>query len=80
MGACSVSCEEDCHSVGTSARLPLETGTLPWGPSKLRGGQYMVRVGSPSRWKGRGTQEGAGEREQVTLREGTVLFRGEKGN
>jgi len=39
-----------------------------------------MRVGSPSNWKGHGTQEGAGKREQVTLREGAVLFRGEKGN
>ena len=38
-----------------------------------------MRTRSPSSWKGCGTQEGAGEREQVTLREGTVLFRGGKG-
>jgi len=38
-----------------------------------------MRTRSPSSWKGRGTQEGAGEREQVTLREGTVLFRRGKG-
>jgi len=38
-----------------------------------------VRIGLPSSWKGHGTQEGAGEREQVTLREGTVLFKGGKG-
>jgi len=42
---------------------------------KLRGGQYTVRTKLSSSWKGCGTQEGAGEREQVTLREGTVLFR-----
>jgi len=29
-----------------------------------------VRTRSPSNWKGRGTQEGAGKREQVTLGEG----------
>jgi len=29
-------------------------------------------------WKGRGTQEGTGERGQVTLRERTVLFVGGK--
>ena len=33
----------------------------------------------PSSWKGCSTQEGTGEREQVTLREGTVLFREGKG-
>jgi len=38
-----------------------------------------VRTKLPSSWKGCGTQEGAGEREQVTLREGTVLFREGKG-
>jgi len=38
-----------------------------------------VRTRLSSSWKGRGTQEGAGKREQVTLREGTVLFRGGKG-
>jgi len=38
-----------------------------------------VRTKLPSSWKGCGTQEGAEEREQVTLREGIVLFREEKG-
>ena len=47
---------------------------------KLRGGQYRVRTKLPSSWKGCGIQEGVGEREQVTLREETVLFREGKGN
>ena len=35
---------------------------------------------SPSSWKGRGTQKGAGEREQVTLGEGdSAIQRGERG-
>ena len=38
-----------------------------------------MRTKLPSSWKGYGTQEGVGEREQVTLREGTVLFREGKG-
>jgi len=38
-----------------------------------------VRTRPSSNWKGHGTQEGTGEREQVTLREGTVLFREGKG-
>jgi len=38
-----------------------------------------VRTKLPSSWKGCGIQEGAEEREQVTLREGTVLFREGKG-
>ena len=38
-----------------------------------------MRTRLPSGWKERGTQEGTGEREQVTLREGTVQFTGEKG-
>ena len=38
-----------------------------------------MRTRSPSSWKGHGTQEGAGEREQVTLGEGAILFRGERG-
>ena len=38
-----------------------------------------MRTRSPSSWKGRGTQEGAGEREQVTLREGdNTIQRGER--
>ena len=36
---------------------------------------YSVRVRSSCSWKGRGTQEGAGERERVTLEEETMLFR-----
>jgi len=38
-----------------------------------------MRIGSPSNWEERGTQEGAGEKEQVALRRGTVLFREGKG-
>jgi len=38
-----------------------------------------VRTKLSSSWKGCGTQEGARKREQVTLREGTVLFREGKG-
>ena len=52
MEAYSVSCEVGCYGVGTSARSSLETGASPWGLGKLRGGQYTVRVGSPSSWKG----------------------------
>ena len=59
--------------------MSLERGASPWGLSKLREGQYTARTRLPSSWKGHGTQEGAGEREPVTLNEGTVLFREEKG-
>jgi len=38
----------------------------------------MMGTRLPSSWKGRGTQEGTGERGQVTLRERTVLFVGGK--
>ena len=38
-----------------------------------------MRTKLSSSWKGCGIQEGVGEREQVTLREKTVLFREGKG-
>ena len=38
-----------------------------------------MRTKLPSSWKGCGIQKGAGEREQVILREETVLFREGKG-
>ena len=38
----------------------------------------MMGTRLPSSWKRRGTQEGTGERGQVTLRERTVLFVGGK--
>jgi len=47
--------------------------------SKLKGGRYIARVEPPSGWEGRGTQEGAEERERVTLREETVFIRRGKG-
>jgi len=40
-----------------------------------------VRTRSPSSWRGCSTQEGAGEREQVTLGEGdNAIQRGKGGN
>ena len=38
-----------------------------------------MRTRSPSSWKGRGTQEGTGEREQVTLGEGDNAIQRGKG-
>jgi len=55
--------------------VPGRRGLRPKTFSRPRREQYPVRIRSSSSWKGCGTQEGAGEREQVALREGTVLFR-----
>jgi len=48
------------------------------GLSKLEGDSTQMRTRSPSSWKGARHTGGRGEREQVTLGEGTMLFRGEE--
>ena len=55
--------------------MPGRRGLCPKTFSRPRREQYPVRIRSSSSWKGCGTQEGAGEREQVTRREGMMLFR-----